>query len=183
MANLEHLSPEQLAWSVLEAVGQVEQQQAAALAAWNKQHADLAKKELTPEQQAERAEFIEQTVAVQAEGLIGKFLPLFAASAGQPQHEFFATVDQALFFANGNDVLAWLRPGGGNLTDRLRQMTDPNLLADELYLSILTRRPTKEEIQDVTELFESTQSGSRPGNPGNGLGVVNLRRVSFSTLN
>ncbi len=162
VANLEHLSPEQLAWSVLEAVGQVEQQKAAALAAWNKKHPDHAKKDLTPEQEAERAEFIEQTVQAKLNGLVKKFLPLFAASAGQPQHEFFATVDQALFFANGNDVLSWLRPGGGNLTDRLRKMSDPNQFADELYLSILTRRPTKEEIQDVTNYLNQRKDDRDP---------------------
>jgi hypothetical protein len=151
VADVEQLSPEQLAWSVLEAVGQVDPQRTAALAAWNKLHADLVGKELSPEQQAEQAEFIEQTLRSKLGGLVGKFLPLFAANPGQPQHEFFATVDQALFFSNGNDVLAWLRPSGGNLTDRLRQMKEATPLAEELYLNILTRLPRAEEIQDVTD--------------------------------
>lgn len=151
VAGVEHLSPEQLAWSVLEATGQVELQRNAAVAEWNKKHADLAKKELTPVQQRERSEFIEQTVHAKLAGLVAKFLPLFAASSGQPQHEFFATVDQALFFSNGNEVLGWLRPSGENLTARLQKLTEPEQMAEELYLSILTRRPTAEETQDVAD--------------------------------
>ncbi len=157
VAGMEQLSPEQLAWSVLEAVGQVDQQKTAALALWNKQHADLKGKTLSPEQQSEQAEFIEQTLRTKLAGSAAKFLPLFAASAGQPQHEFFATVEQALFFANGNDVLAWLRPGGGNLTDRLRKIKEPKPLAEELYLSILTRLPTAEEIHDVADYLSERE--------------------------
>jgi hypothetical protein len=84
-------------------------------------------------------------------GQVVKFVNLFAANAGQPQHEFFATVEQALFFSNGNDVLGLLRPANGNLTDRLRQITEAQPLAEEMYLSILTRMPTPEEIQDVAD--------------------------------
>lgn len=149
VAGVEHLSPEQLAWSVLEATGQVQLQQNAALSAWNKKHADLAKKELTPEQQKDQAEFIEQTVHAKVAGLVAKFLPLFAASSGQPQHEFFATVDQALFFSNGSEVSGWLRPSGDNLTARLKKLAEPQQIAEELYLSILARRPTAEETKDV----------------------------------
>jgi hypothetical protein len=151
VAGIEQLSPEQLGWSVLEAVGQVDRERSAALSAWNKQYSELAGQELNSDQQAEQAEFIEQTLRSKLAALAAKFLPLFAASAGQPQHEFFATVEQALFFANGNDVLSWLRPGGGNLTDRLRQIKEPKPLAEELYLGILTRMPSAEEVQDVTD--------------------------------
>ncbi len=155
VASVEHLSPEQLAWSVLQAVGQVELQERTALAAWTKKNAALLKKPLTPAQQAEQTQFIEQTMHDKLNGLVGKFLPLFAASSGQPQHEFFATVDQALFFANGNEVQGWLRPSGGNLTDRVRKMTEPKPMAEELYLTILTRKPTALEIQDVTEYLSA----------------------------
>lgn len=158
IAAVEQLSPEQLAWSLLEAVGQIDPQRTTAMAAWNKQHADLKGKELTQEQQAEQAEFIEQTLQKNLAAQVKKFVDLFAANAGQPQHEFFATVEQALFFSNGNDVLSWLRPANGNLTDRLRKISEPKLLAEELYLSILTRKPTPEEVQDVTDYLTERQT-------------------------
>jgi hypothetical protein len=158
VAAVEQLSPEQLAWSLLEAVGQMDPHRAAAVASWYKQHADLKGKELTPEQQRDLAEYTEQILRKNLGGQVVKFVALFAANAGQPQHEFFATVEQALFFTNGNDVLAWLRPANGNLTDRLRKLSDPNLLAEEMYLSILTRLPSPEETQDVTNYLTERQA-------------------------
>ena len=82
-------------------------------------------------------------------GNVTEFVKLFGAGAGQPQHEFFATVDQSLFFANGGQVRGWLIPSGGNLTDRLMKTEDSKALAEELYLSLLTRLPTAEETTDV----------------------------------
>lgn len=158
IAAVEQLSPEQLAWSILEAVGQMEAARTAAVASWYKQHADLKGKELTQEQRVDQAEYIEQVLRKNLGGQVVKFVDLFAANAGQPQHEFFATVEQALFFANGNDVLGWLRPTTGNLTDRLRKISEPKVLAEELYLSILTRMPTPEEIQDVTNYLSERQT-------------------------
>ena len=74
---------------------------------------------------------------------------LFAAQKGQPQDDFFATVDQALFLANAGDLLSWLGPSGENLTARLLNLDDSKALSDELYLSVLTRMPTDEEVRSV----------------------------------
>ena len=60
-------------------------------------------------------------------------------------------MDQALFFANAGTLQSWLSPGGGNLTDRLNKLDDPQAIAEELYISVLTRRPKKEEIADVVQ--------------------------------
>ena len=82
-------------------------------------------------------------------GNVAKFVTLFGPGAGQPQHEFFATVDQALFFSNGGELRGWLAPGGGNLADRLMKIDDPKALTEELYLSVLTRLPADDEAADV----------------------------------
>ncbi len=158
IAAVEQLSPEQLAWSILEAVGQMETQRIAAIASWHKQHPDLKGKELTAEQRADQAEYTEQVFRKNLGREVVKFVDLFAANAGQPQHEFFATVEQALFFSNGSDMLNWLRPANGNLTDRLRKISEPEPLAEEMYLSILTRHPTPEEVQDVTHYLTERQT-------------------------
>ena len=57
-------------------------------------------------------------------------------------------------------VLGWLKPKDGNLVDRLVGMDDAAQLAEELYLAVLTRRPSAEEvdvlvraIHRVLELF------------------------------
>jgi len=74
---------------------------------------------------------------------------LFGHAAGQPQADFFATVDQALFFANAGSVQSWLEPQGENLAGRLGALSEPAAVADELYLSVLTRYPTSDEVAGV----------------------------------
>ena len=88
-------------------------------------------------------------------GNVDKFAKLFGASAGQPQYDFFATAEQALFFSNGGELRGWLNPGGGNLTERLIKLEKPEKLAEELYLGVLTRRPTADEVADVAGYLES----------------------------
>jgi hypothetical protein len=76
---------------------------------------------------------------------------VFGGAPGQPQDEFYATVDQALFLENGGLVRGWLAPANGNLTDRLMKLEDPKELAKELYLSTFTRMPTDRESGDVAK--------------------------------
>ncbi|MBT6155535.1 MAG: DUF1549 domain-containing protein [Planctomycetaceae bacterium] len=146
---IEALTPEQIAWSVLRSTGQYDRQHAASAAEINKKtpmtDADL--KDAT--KVAAREAAIEAAAVGKLQGNVNQFVKLFGAGAGQPQHEFFATVDQSLFFANGGPVRGWLSPGGGNLTDRLIKTEAPEAVAEELYLSLLTRQPTAEETADV----------------------------------
>jgi hypothetical protein len=92
---------------------------------------------------------------------VAPFVNLFAASAGQPQDQFFATADQALFFDNGSFPGGWLNPGSGNLAERLVNTADPKQLAEELYLSVLTRRPTPDEATEV-ETYLAPRTADRP---------------------
>jgi hypothetical protein len=80
---------------------------------------------------------------------VSPFVQQFAASPGQPQDATEPTVHQALFLSNGYPVQGWLAPSGGNLTGRLGALTDPGAVAEELYLSLLTRRPTPDERAEV----------------------------------
>ena len=80
---------------------------------------------------------------------VNTFIQFYGAGAGQPQSDFFATVDQALFLANGGAVKSWLAPSGENLTGRLLKLDDPNVLSEELYLSIFSRKPTAAELADI----------------------------------
>ena len=43
-----------------------------------------------------------------------------------------------------------MAPAGGNATERIIKATDARTAAEELYLGILTRMPTEEEVGDVT---------------------------------
>jgi hypothetical protein len=158
IGTVEPLSPEQLGWSLLQAVGQVGRQRQSVVAELDK------KSPLKPEEKKDAAKLaarklqIEQTTYDKLKGTIATMITLYGAGSGQPQNEFFATIDQALFLANGGPLKGWLAPGGGNLTERLGKMTEEKQLAEELYLSVLTRRPTDEEVADVSAyLKERTQ--------------------------
>lgn len=78
-----------------------------------------------------------------------KFVDAFAAPPGEPEVEFSPTVASALFVLNEPTILGWLEPREGNLVNRLAKVEPAEKVAEELYLSILTRMPTVEEKMDV----------------------------------
>ena len=56
----------------------------------------------------------------------------------------------------------WLAPADGTLLKRLQSVKDPAMLADELYLAVLSRPATAEEQQQLTQyLAERTQDRSK----------------------
>lgn len=73
------------------------------------------------------------------------FADAYARPAGQPEGGFEPSLFQALFLGNGAPLNSWLKPQPGNLVDRLLKLTEPERVADELCLSVLTRRPTADE--------------------------------------
>jgi hypothetical protein len=95
--------------------------------------------------------------------LSGQVAPLIAAFAAQPgaAQEFEPALDQALFLANGPLLRGWLAPRTGNLADRLNKLADGNAVAEEMYLSVLTRRPTTEERKELADHLK-TSGKSRP---------------------
>ncbi|WP_417849800.1 DUF1549 domain-containing protein [Thalassoglobus sp.] len=154
-SGLSQLTPEQLGWSVLVATGQRDRVRVAEAAKLNKAtpltEADLK----DPAKVAAREAEIDTATYATLSKNVATFVKLFGATAGQPQNDFFATAEQALFFANGNELSAWLAPSGGNLTDRLIKNEDPKSLAQELYLSVFCRPPTELEIKDVTDYLNA----------------------------
>ncbi|MGY8771326.1 MAG: DUF1549 domain-containing protein [Pirellulales bacterium] len=79
------------------------------------------------------------------------FVAAFSNEAKDPESEFKASVKGALFLLNGDRYLQLLEPQDGNLVDRLSKIGDSSELADEIYLSVLTRKPTQEEIKEVDD--------------------------------
>jgi predicted nucleic acid-binding Zn-ribbon protein len=148
------LTPEQMAWSLMEVTGVVQKQRAAAVVEVDKTLPIDAKKPDDPVRLVAREVAIEKAVHAKLVANVKKFVELFGHAGGQPQTDFFATVDQALFFANAGTLQTWLNPGAGNLTDRLNKLENPAKIAEELYISVLTRRPTTEEVEDVTSYMK-----------------------------
>jgi hypothetical protein len=131
-AALKPLSPEQLAFALMQATGLADAERAA-----------LGK---DPPEAALHARLAAQ---------LPSFVATFGGLPGQPDGGFQATLDQALFLKNGALVRGWLAPRPGNLTDRLAKLADPGAALDELFLSVLTRYPTAEERQAFAELLRA----------------------------
>ncbi len=146
---LKQLSPEQFGWSVLQVTGVYRNHIIATTAELDKAKPLTDADRADPAKMAERQRELEKAVYAKLAGSVTIFVQLFGNSAGAPQSDFFATVDQALFLANGGVVKGWLAPSGENLTERLMTLPDNKALADELYLSVLSRKPTEVEIAAV----------------------------------
>lgn len=149
MAVLKPLTPEQMCWSLLSITGIYDRTKQAEAAELEKASpmTEEAKKDAT--QLAARQQELERRTYNKLKGNVGTFVAYFAAGAGQPQSDFFATADQALFVANGGTVNSWIAPAAGNVTERLASASDWKTGAEDLYLSVLGRLPTDQEIADV----------------------------------
>lgn len=82
-----------------------------------------------------------------------KFDKALANPPREPEVGHNPTVKAALFFMNDATVLGWLKPDGENLAARLLKQTDGAALADELYLSVLSRPPSDVEQMEVSDFL------------------------------
>jgi hypothetical protein len=146
---LKQLSPEQFGWSVLQVAGVYRNYVIATTAELDKAKPLTDADKADAAKLAERQNELEKAVHAKLTPSVTTFVQLFGNSAGAPQSDFFATVDQALFLANGGVVKGWLAPSGENLTARLMALPDHKALAEELYLSVLSRKPSEAEIAEV----------------------------------
>lgn len=168
VASLKPLTPEQMAWSSLQSLGFLEQHRLIAEAELDKAQQEKAAAEAEAKTSeavgnvstVDRNRQVESKVYEALKGNVQQFVNLFGAAPGQPQQDFFASVDQALFFANGGTLRSWITPNGVNLTSRLLKLEDPKVFADELYLSVLSRYPTAIEIREMTDHL-TAQAGDR----------------------
>jgi hypothetical protein len=176
VAAVRATSPEQLAWSAMQAVGLL-----------GATEADVQRRldgvdgrmrvilDLDPRRRALRQRLVADQVYARLAPNVGAFVNQFGGVAGQPQEvaEATSTVDQALFLTNGEPVRSWLNPAPGWLVGRLNALTDRSAIAEELYLSILTRRPTADERAEVASYLSSHPAQER---------VVALRDLTWSLL-
>ena len=80
-----------------------------------------------------------------------RFAKAFAAPPRTPEVDHTPSVKAALFLMNDEVVLGWLEPKGDNLVARLTREDDNQKLAEELYLSVLSRLPTDEEVSEASD--------------------------------
>jgi hypothetical protein len=80
-----------------------------------------------------------------------RFAKAFANPPMEPEEEFAPSLQGALFVLNDSNVLEWLNARENNLADRLSKISEPDALADELYISVLSRQPSADERQMVLD--------------------------------
>lgn len=168
-ANERRLSAEQLLSSVLVATGPRDGAALNLLAA----HAPAA--------DAKPADG-KATDATKSEGekLRAAFVKAFANAPMEPEVDFAPSLKSALFVLNDASVLDRLRREPGNLIDRLLQKAeagDATAVADELYLSVLVRKPTDDERQALTEYL--AQNSERRANAITNLAWALLGSTEF----
>lgn len=89
------------------------------------------------------------------------FVKAFAHAPRKPEDGFNPTLQAALFLLNDKLVLGWLPAKPGNLLDRVQKMSDDRKAIEELYLAVLSRRPSADEVQDA-QRFLAARSSRRP---------------------
>jgi hypothetical protein len=129
VALLKPLSPEQLAGGLMQATGLTD-----------------------AERQALGKNATEAALYARLSGNVAPFIQSFGGSPGKAE-EFDARLEQALFLANGTMLRGWLAPRAGNLTDRLLHLATADAVAEEVYLSVLTRLPSDEERKEVADFL------------------------------
>ena len=125
---------------------------------------------------------LEQRTYDKLKANIATFVAFYGAAAGQPQGDFFATADQALFAANGGSINSWVAPAAGNVTERIAKQQDPNVrcrgsLSQRLHADADGRRAC-----GGGELSQRPHEGQTGSRPGTGLGTVELGRISIQSL-
>ncbi len=161
LGQLKPLTPEQLYWSILKTTGVYDRARAA-------EDADLSKtKPLAgaamkdPAVLLARSIEIEQRTFDKLKGSLASFVHVYAAAAGQPQGDFFATPDQALFASNGGLLNSWIAPAAGNVSDRMIREPDSAKAALDLYLTVLSRPPSSDEAAEVARALKGADK-ARP---------------------
>jgi len=139
------LMPEQLCWSVMQATGQFEPLRAQATAEVDAKTKLTDAEKADPTKQAERATAIEKLFREKLRGHEDQYVRSFGGAAGQPQTDFFATPEQALYFENGGVLRSW----AAGLANRVAALPEPKVMAEELYLSTLTRLPGEAESVEL----------------------------------
>ncbi len=138
VAALKPLTPEQLGYAVLQATGQTD-----------------------AERQALGAGATPAALEAKVAPRVAPFRSVFAGQAGEPENPGQTTLAQALFLKHGATIrrlIAASRPG--SLLDRLAKLDKPEAVADEMFVSVLSRPPTAEETADVTEALKG--AANRP---------------------
>jgi hypothetical protein len=151
IAQLKPLSAEQFAMSLMQATGYLQANEQANRTALQAKPPEQLAKCAEDEKPARLATLTEQKTYEVAKSGVAAFVSLYGSLPGS---EFAATLDQALFLGNGTALEGWIKSAPGRLSERLTKTTDTDALADDLYLSVLTRHATADERRAVADFLQ-----------------------------
>lgn len=155
---LKPLSPEQLAWAMMQATGVAEKTLASVKAKQVKVDAKKGTK------QADDPQWQEEKLHEALKGNVTSFVTTFG-KVGAQSSRFDASANQALFLLNGPLVQSWLTPSGTNLTARLKKLKTAPEIAEALYLAVFSRLPEQTEIEQVAAYLKVSQDQPDQGLP------------------
>ena len=130
----------------MQATGQFEPHRALAAKEWDEKNKWTDADKADAAKVAARDVAIEKLFREKIRPHEDQFVRSFGGAAGTPQTDFFATPEQALYFENGSV----LRPWAANLAARAAGIPETKAMAEELYLSTLTRMPADAELAELT---------------------------------
>lgn len=136
------LTPEQMAWAVMQATGNL----SALLVSVASEKSEFTYKNYINGRIDEAPNNFADAMTL--------FVGVFSNPPGEPEVEFNPAVGHSLFLMNEPLILEWLKPQSNNLVDRLVKLKDSGTIAEELYLSVLTRLPSEEERAEVDQYLQ-----------------------------
>ena len=138
VASIRAMTPEQFAWSLMQATGVIAAER--------------------------KAKGTEAAIYAKLAGQVAPFVNLFGTLPGDAafNQDYEATLDQTLFLTNGQALRDWLTARPGNLVERLNTQKDGAAVAEDLYLSVLTRMPTDEERKEVVDYLARRSADRLP---------------------
>jgi hypothetical protein len=141
------LSPEQLAWSWLEATGRTEAELQAIVAEHKADDPRFA--DLLAGSAAMRDALLARRLAPDAEKVVQAFVTSLPGESSKSE----TTAQQALYIMNGDWLRQTLAERPGNLLDQLSRASTDEEVAREMFLGILARMPTDEESGWVADVL------------------------------
>jgi len=129
-AIMKPLSPEQLGYATMQATGLT----------------DVYRTELAKT-------YTEPALHAKLASNMGPFPRMYGSRPGEPEEGFASTLDQTLFVKHGDHLRNLIAPRAGSLVERAAKLTEPSLIAEELYLTVYSRLPSDEERRDLADFF------------------------------
>lgn len=135
------LTPEQAAWSIMQATGVL---------------AELQDSMPDPEVTFSFKDYINDRIPAPSnlQDTMTLFISVFGSPPGVAEVEFQPSMGQALFLMNEKLILEWLKPKEGRLIHELELIEENAQVAQRLYLVVYSRYPSAEEVAVVEEFLE-----------------------------